>query len=84
MNLAALITIKRLLEMALKQAKAELEQSKRRYSTLKNLRKMTEDDAAKAAIDAQVRAEDERVGELWRWKLDLENACEEFTEKDWR
>jgi hypothetical protein len=45
---------------------------------------MTEDDAAKAAIDAQVRAEDERVGELWRWKLDLENACEEFTEKDWR
>ena len=84
MNLAALITIKRLLEMALEQAKAELEQSKRRYSTLKNLRKMTEDDAAKAAIDAQVRAEDERVGELWRWKLDLENACEEFTEKDWR
>jgi hypothetical protein len=84
MNLAALITIKRLLEMALKQAKAELEQSKRRYSTLKNLRKMTEDDAAKAAIDAQVRAEDERAGELWRWKLDLENACEEFTEKDWR
>jgi hypothetical protein len=32
MNLAALITIKRLLEMALEQAKAELEQSKRRYA----------------------------------------------------
>lgn len=84
MDLSALITIKRLLEMAIEQAKTELEQAKRRYSTLRNLRKMTEDDAAKAAIDAQVRAEDERVGELWRWKLDLENACEEFTKKDWR
>lgn len=84
MNLAALITIKRLLEMALKQAEAELEQSKRRYSTLKNLRKMTEDDAAKAAIAIRMSAEGERVGELRRWKLDLENACEEFTEKDWR
>lgn len=84
MNLSTLITIKRLLEMALKQEKAELEQSKKRYSTLKNLRKRTEDDAAKAAIDAQMRAEDERIGELWRWKIDLESACEEFTEKDWR
>lgn len=58
MNLAALITIKRLLEMALKQAEAELEQSKRRYSTLKNLRKMTEDDAAKAAIAIRMSAEE--------------------------
>lgn len=84
MNLAALITIKRLLEMALKQAKAELEQSKKRYSTLKNLCKRTEDDAAKAAIAIRMSAEDERIGELWRWKIDLESAWEEFTEKDWR
>lgn len=84
MNLSALITIKRLLEGAIEQAKTELETSKKRYSSLKNLSKMTEDDAAKAAIDAQVRAVDERIGELWRWKLDLENAWEAFTEKDWR
>lgn len=84
MNLSALITIKRLLEMAIEQAKTELETSEKRRSTLKNLRKRTEDDAAKAAIDAQVRAEDERIGELWRWEIDLENAWEEFTEKDWR
>ena len=84
MDLSALITIKRLLEMAIEQAKTELETSKKRYSTLKNLYRMTEDDAAKAAIDAQVRAVDERIGELWRWKLDLENAWEAFTEKDWR
>lgn len=84
MNFSALITIKRLLGMAIEQAKTELEQSEKRRSTLKNLRKRTEDDAAKAAIDAQVRAEDERIGELWRWEIDLENAWEEFTEKDWR
>lgn len=84
MNLSALITIKRLLEMAIAQAKTELEQSEKKRSTLKNLRKRTEDDAAKAAIDAQVRAEDERIGELWRWEIDLENAWEELTENDWR
>lgn len=84
MDLSALITIKRLLEMAIEQAKTELETSKKRYESLKNLSKMTDDDAAKAAIAVQVRAEDERIGELWRWKLDLESAWEEFTEKDWR
>lgn len=84
MDLSALITIKRLMEMAIEQAKTELETSKKRYNTLKNLSKMTEDDAAKAAIATQVRAADERIGELWRWKLDLENAWEAFTEKDWR
>lgn len=31
MDLSALITIKRLLEMAIEQAKTELEQSKKRY-----------------------------------------------------
>lgn len=84
MNLSALITIKRLLERAIEQAKTELETSEKRYSSLKNLSKMTEDDAAKAAIDAQMSAEDERIGELWRWEIDLESAWEEFTEKDWR
>lgn len=84
MNLSALITIKRLLEMAIDQAKTELETSKKRYDSLKNLSKMTEDDAAKAAIATRKSAEDERIGELWRWKLDLESAWEEFTEKDWR
>lgn len=84
MNLSALITIKRLLEMAIEQAKTELEQSKKRYSTLKNLYKMTEDDAAKAAIATQMSDADTLTYVLGRWKLDLENAWEEFTEKDWR
>ena len=84
MDLSALITIKRLLEMAIEQAKTELEQSKKRYNTLKNLHKMAQEDAAKAAIDAQMRDEEARIHALWRWKLDLENAWEEFTEKDWR
>lgn len=84
MNLSALITIKRLLERAIEQAKTELETSKKRYSSLKNLSKMTEDDAAKAAIATQLSAADELTSVLWRWKLDLENAWEAFTEKDWR
>ena len=84
MNLSALITIKRLLEMAIEQAKTELETSKKRYNTLKNLHKMAQEDAAKAAIDAQMRDEEARIHALWRWKLDLESAWEEFTEKDWR
>ena len=84
MDLSALITIKRLLEMAIEQAKTELETSKKRYDSLKNLSKMTEDDAAKAAIDARMRVEDVQTHALWQWKLDLENACEAFTEKDWR
>ena len=84
MNLSALITIKRLLEMAIEQAKMELETSKKRYDSLKNLSKMTEDDAAKAAIDAQMRDEEARIHALWRWKIDLESAWEAFTEKDWR
>ena len=84
MNLSALITIKRLQEMAIEQAKAERERSKKRLSSLKNLYLMAEDDAAKAAIDAQMRDEEARIHALWRWKLDLENAWEEFTEKDWR
>ena len=84
MNLSALITIKRLLEMAIEQAKTELETSKKRYDSLKNLSKMTEEDAAKAAIATQMRAADELTYALWRWKIDLENAWEAFTEKDWR
>lgn len=84
MNLSALITIKRLQEMAIEQAKTEREQSKKRLSSLKNLYLMAEDDAAKAAIDAQMRDEEARIHALWRWKIDLENAWEEFTEKDWR
>ena len=84
MDLSALITIKRLLEMAIEQAKTEREQSKKRLSSLKNLYLMAEDDAAKAAIDAQMRDEEARIHALWRWKLDLESAWEEFTEKDWR
>lgn len=84
MNLSALITIKRLLEMAIEQAKTELETSKKRYDSLKNLSKMTEDDTAKAAIATQMSAADELTSVLWRWKLDLENAWEAFTEKDWR
>ena len=84
MDLSALITIKRLLEMAIEQAKMELEQSKKRYNTLKNLHKMAQEDAAKAAIATQMRAADELTYALWRWKLDLESAWEEFTEKDWR
>jgi hypothetical protein len=84
MNLSALITIKRLLERAIEQAKTELETSKKRYDSLKNLSKMTEDDAAKAAIATQLSAADELTHVLWRWKLDLENAWEAFTEKDWR
>ena len=84
MDLSALITIKRLLEMAIEQAKTELETSKKRYNTLKNLHKMAQEDAAKAAIATQMRAADELTYALWRWKLDLESAWEEFTEKDWR
>ena len=84
MNLSALITIKRLLEMAIEQAKTELKQSKKRYDSLRNLSKMTEDDAAKAAIATQMRAADELTYVLGRWKIDLESAWKEFTEKDWR
>ena len=84
MDLSALITIKRLLEMAIEQAKTEREQSKKRLSSLKNLYLMAEDDAAKAAIDAQMRDEEARIHALWRWKIDLENAWEAFTENDWR
>ena len=84
MNLSALITIKRLQEMAIEQAKTELEQSKKRYNTLKNLHKMAQEDAAKAAIDAQMYDEEALIHALWRWKIDMENAWEEFTEKDWR
>ena len=84
MDLSALITIKRLLEMAIEQAKTELETSKKKYESLKNLSKMTEDDAAKAAIATQMRAADELTYVLGRWKLDLENAWEAFTKKDWR
>ena len=84
MDLSALITIKRLLEMAIEQAKTELEQSKKRYNTLKNLSKMTDDDAAKAAIATQLSAADELTYVLGRWKLDLESALKKFTEKDWR
>lgn len=51
---------------------------------MKNLYRMTEDDAAKAAIGTQMSAVDELTHVLWRWKLDLESAWEEFTEKDWR
>ena len=83
MNLSALITIKRLQEMAIEQAKTEREQSKKRLSSLKNLYLMAEDDAAKAAIDAQMRDEEARIHTLWRWKIDLEKAWEEFTENDW-
>lgn len=84
MDLSALITIKRLQEMAIEQAKTELEQSKKRLSSLKNLYLMAEDDAAKAAIYAQMRDEEARIHALWRWKINLESAWEEFTEKDWR
>ena len=84
MDLSALITIKRLLEMAIEQAKTELEQSKKRYNTLKNLHKMAQEDAAKAAIATQMRAADELTYVLGRWKIDLENALKEFTEQDWR
>ena len=45
---------------------------------------MAEDDAAKAAIATQMRAADELTYVLGRWKIDLENAWEAFTEKDWR
>ena len=84
MDLSALITIKRLLEMAIEQAKTELKQSKKRYNTLENLHKMAQEDAAKAEIATQMRAADELTYALGRWKLDLENALKEFTEKDWR
>ena len=84
MNLSALITIKRLLEMAIEQAKTELETSKKRYDSLKNLHKMAQEDAAKAAIATQMSAADELTYVLGRWKLDLENALEAFTKKDWR
>ena len=84
MDLSTLITIKRLLEMAIEQAKTELETSKKKYNTLKNLHKMAQEDAAKAAIATQMSAADELTYVLGRWKLDLENALKEFTEKDWR
>ena len=84
MDLSALITIKRLLEMAIEQAKTEFEQSKKRYNTLKNLHKMAQEDAAKAAIATQMSATDELMHVLWRWKMDLESALKKFTEKDWR
>ena len=84
MDLSALITIKRLLEMAIEQAKTELEQSKKRYNTLENLYKMAQEDAAKAAIATQMRAADELTYALGRWEFDLENAWKAFTEKDWR
>ena len=84
MNLSALITIKRLQEMAIEQAKTEREQSKKRLSSLKNLYLMAEDDAAKAAIATQMRDEEARMHALWGWKIDLESAWEAFTEKDWR
>ena len=84
MDLSALITIKRLLEMAIEQAKTELEQSKKRYNTLKNLHKMAQDDAAKAAIATQMSEADTLTYVLGRWKLDLESALKEFTENDWR
>lgn len=84
MDLSALITIKRLLEMAIEQAKTELEQSKKRYNTLKNLHRMAQEDAAKAAIATQMSAADELTYVLGRWKLDLESALKKFTEKDWR
>ena len=84
MDLSALITIKRLLEMAIEQAKTELKQSKKRYNTLENLHKMAQEDAAKAAIATQMSAADELTYVLGRWKIDLENAWEAFTEKDWR
>ena len=84
MNLSALITIKRLLEMAIEQAKTELETSKERYESLKSLSKMTEDDEAKAAIATQMSEARTLTYVLGRWKLDLENAWEEFNEKDLR
>ena len=84
MDLSTLITIKRLLEMAIEQAKTEFEQSKKRYNTLKNLHKMAQEDAAKAAIATQMSATDELMHVLWRWKMDLESALKKFTEKDWR
>ena len=84
MDLSALITIKRLLEMAIEQAKTELEQSKKRYNTLKNLHKMAQEDAAKAAIATQMSEADTLTYVLGRWKIDLESALKEFTEKDWR
>lgn len=84
MDLSALITIKRLLEMAIEQAKTELEQSKKRYNTLKNLYNMAQEDAAKAAIATQMSAADELTYVLGRWKIDLESALKKFTEKDWR
>ena len=84
MDLSALITIKRLLEMAIEQAKTEFKKKKKRYNTLKNLHKMAQEDAAKAAIATQMRAADELTYVLGRWKIDLESAWEEFTEKDWR
>lgn len=84
MNLSALIMIKRLLEIAIEQAKTELETSKERYESLKNLSKTTEDDEAKAAIATQMSEARTLTYVLGRWKLDLENAWEEFNEKDLR
>ena len=84
MDLSALITIKRLLEMAIEKAKMEQKKKKKRYNTLENLHKMAQEDAAKAAIATQMSAADELTYALGRWKIDLESAWEEFTEKDWR
>ena len=70
--------------MAIEQAKTELEQSKKRYNTLKNLHKMVQEEAAKNGITTQMRATDELTYVLGRWKLDLESALKEFTENDWR
>ena len=70
--------------MAIVQAKTELETNKERLSLLKNLHRMAEDDAAKAAIDAQMRTEEAQIHALRRRKIDLESAWKEFTENDWR
>ena len=44
----------------------------------------TIESALSAAIATQMSAADEPMHALWQWKLDLESAWEEFTEKDWR
>ena len=64
--------------------KRSLNRAKKKYNTLENLHKMAQEDAAKAAIATQMRAADELTYVLGRWKIDLESAWEEFTEKDWR
>lgn len=37
-----------------------------------------------SALNDAIVAEGAQMHALWRWKLDLESAWEEFTEKDWR